>query len=100
MEIHEPMKNEIEETCQLRKMMQVSMMSVFLWIMGYLNYKERKVCVYQSMFILHLIMLCPPWSMLSMIQLWWWYNAKLVVLFDWSVYFRAAISTLYLQNCG
>ena len=36
------------------------------------------MCVYQSMFILHLIMLCPPWSMLSMIQLWWWYNAKLL----------------------
>ena len=27
--------------------------------------RERKECVYQSMFILHFIILCPPWSMLS-----------------------------------
>lgn len=30
--MHDPMKKEIEETCQLGKMMQVSMMSVFLGI--------------------------------------------------------------------
>lgn len=45
-EIHDPMKNEIEETCQLRKMMQVSMMSVFLGL-GYNTWNEERegVCI-------------------------------------------------------
>lgn len=46
MEIHDPMKNEIEETCQLRKMMQVSMMSVFLWSINIFGMKRREgVCI-------------------------------------------------------
>ena len=45
--IHDTMKIEIEETCQLRKTMQVSMMSVFLgdWVSSFDTWNEGQVCV-------------------------------------------------------
>ena len=68
--MHDPTKNEIEETCQLRKIIQVSIMSVFLVTFRLVDliFGMKKVCEYQSMFILHLgivCMSCPPWSMFA-----------------------------------
>ena len=57
-EIHDPMKNEIEETCQLRKMMQVSMMSVFLGLglVSIPGMKEReKVCIYTKAYSFYIL---------------------------------------------